>query len=80
MALTTGAIMYAAALVRKPDMRRFEILVEGPVEIGRMGDKNADRIALVQKWSKVFEGFVEQHPDQWAWFHPRWKTRPPKED
>ena len=80
LALTTGAIIYAAALVRKPDMRRFEILVEGPVEIERTGDKNADRIALVQKWSKVFEGFVEQHPDQWAWFHPRWKTRPPKED
>lgn len=79
LALTTGAVMYAAALVRKPDMNRFEVLVEGPVEIVRTGDKSADRIALVQKWSGLFEKFVRQHPDQWAWFHPRWKTRPPEE-
>lgn len=80
LAMTTGAVMYAAALVRKPDMRSFEILIEGPVEIERTGDKNADRIALVEKWSKIFEGFIEKHPDQWAWFHPRWKTRPPGMD
>jgi KDO2-lipid IV(A) lauroyltransferase len=80
IALTTGAVMYAAALVRKPDLRHFEILIEGPVEIKRTGDKTADRIALVQKWSRLFEWFIEQHPDQWAWFHPRWKTRPPEEN
>ncbi len=79
LALTTGALMYAAAMIRKPDMRRFEILIEGPVEIERTGDKTADRIALVKKWSGIFQQFVGQYPDQWAWFHPRWKTRPPEE-
>lgn len=79
LAQTTGAVMYAAACVRKPDSNRFEVLVEGPVEVEQTGDKTADRIALVQKWSNIFEGFVAKHPDQWAWFHPRWKTRPPEE-
>ncbi len=80
LAQTTGAVMYAAACVRKPDLRRFEVLVEGPVEVEQTGDKTADRIALVQKWSGIFEKFVAKHPGQWAWFHPRWKTRPPAEN
>lgn len=79
LALTTGAPLYAAALVRKKGSGRFEALIEGPLQIERTGDKTADRVILTQKWSQLFERFVREHPDQWAWFHPRWKTRPPQE-
>ena len=79
LSLTTGAPMIAAGLVRKSPPNQFEILAEGPIEIKRTANKTADRITLVAKWSKTFESFIKKYPNQWAWFHPRWKTRPPDE-
>jgi len=77
LALSTGAAMYAAAIVRVGGSQRFKVLVEGPVEVERTGDKAADRLALTARWSELFENFIREYPDQWAWFHRRWKTPPP---
>jgi len=57
--------------------RRHHIHVMPEVELVRTGDKRADTVESTQRWSRVVEAVIRAHPEQWAWFHRRWKTRPP---
>lgn len=38
-----------------------------------------DVVADTQKLHAVIEGVIREYPDQWMWWHRRWKTRPPGE-
>ena len=44
-------------------------------EIPMTGDTEADTAAL----HAHLESVIREYPDQWMWFHRRWKTRPPGE-
>ena len=50
---------------------RFELLSRAPYE---RGAAEIDR--LTQSYTAAFEKHVRQYPNQWAWFHRRWKTQP----
>jgi KDO2-lipid IV(A) lauroyltransferase len=40
------------------------------------GDREADIVANTQRCSRVVEEMIRRYPEQWIWFHKRWKTRP----
>ncbi|MFC1606453.1 lysophospholipid acyltransferase family protein, partial [Candidatus Latescibacterota bacterium] len=44
------------------------------------GDKYNDILSLTDKASLATEAFIREHPEQWVWFHRRWKTRPDNEN
>jgi len=39
-------------------------------------DEQEQLLDLTQQWVKRLEYFIRQHPDQYFWFHRRWKTQP----
>ena len=43
------------------------------IEIIESGDREKDMEAIITSCSKVTEDFIREHPEQWVWFHRRWK-------
>ena len=51
-----------------------------PVELDYKGKITQGKIkAATQEIAYRLENQIRENPDQWLWFHKRWKTRPPDE-
>jgi Kdo2-lipid IVA lauroyltransferase/acyltransferase len=76
LARLTGAPVYPVFLVRQGSSDRHLIEVLPRVDWVETGDAEADIVANTQRYTTVFEGMLRQYPEQWIWFHKRWRTRP----
>jgi KDO2-lipid IV(A) lauroyltransferase len=74
MALKTGTPVVPAFSVRQKD-GRYKVLVERELELQRSGDKIRDIEDNTALFTRIIEKHVLAHPDQWFWFHRRWKTK-----
>lgn len=72
--LLTGACIVPCFIVR----RAFghEVLIENPIEVVKTGDKRKDILENTQRYTKAIEDCIRKYPEQWVWFHDRWKTHP----
>lgn len=59
-------------VIRLPG-RRFRITADGPLELPRDRSGQPDVAAATQMINSVVEGWIREHPDQWLWFHRRWR-------
>lgn len=66
-------------LTYRDDNHCHHACIGEPLEIEMTGDYDRDTLALTAACSAATEAFIREHPEQWVWFHERWKTRPPKE-
>ena len=48
------------------------------VAFEKSGDEKKDILDLTQRFSSLIEKQIRAHPEQWFWFHDRWRTRPPR--
>ena len=46
------------------------------IEYTPTGDRERDEYAVTEMCSKVTEQAIRAHPEQWVWFHRRWKKQP----
>lgn len=79
LAMLTGAPLYPVFLVREGESKRHRIEVLPEVEMVTIGDREADIQVNTQRCTAIIEGMIRRYPEQWIWFHKRWKTRPPGE-
>lgn len=42
-------------------------------------DQGENIVKLTQECTTMIENQIRRYPEQWFWFHNRWKTKPPKE-
>jgi Kdo2-lipid IVA lauroyltransferase/acyltransferase len=61
-----------ARVVRLPD-RRFLVMTEGPFTLPRDASGLVDVPAATQMITQVVERWIREHPEQWLWFHRRWR-------
>lgn len=54
----------------------YTVQVHPRIEFERTGDLRKDLVAITQQCQDVVEAAVREHPEQWLWFHRRWKARP----
>jgi len=76
LALLSDAPVYPAFLVREGETERHRIVVLPAVELVRTGNREHDIVANTQRYTQVLEDVIRRHPEQWIWFHRRWRTRP----
>ncbi|MGA9868428.1 MAG: lipid A biosynthesis lauroyl acyltransferase [Acetobacteraceae bacterium] len=59
-------------VIRLPGAR-FRVDAVGPLDLPRELDGSVDVSATMQMVTCIIEGWVREHPDQWLWFHRRWR-------
>jgi len=57
----------------------LELLEEIDASGTSTGNQEEDTVRLTQKCTSIIEEKIRQYPEQWFWFHNRWKTRPQQE-
>ena len=77
MAVRTGTPLFFAAARRLPD-GRHQLRVE-QVDVDRDGPVEDAVQRMTAAFTARLEAAVRETPEQYFWFHKRWKTRPPKE-
>lgn len=79
LAAHSGAPIVPVFLAREGESERHRLIIYPDVELADSGDPLADMIATTERCNRAIERILTEHPDQWIWFHKRWKTRPPGE-
>jgi len=64
--------------IYRDNNHNHHICVGEPLGIEPTGDMEHDIELLTASAAKVTENFIREHPEQWVWFHQRWKTKPPQ--
>jgi KDO2-lipid IV(A) lauroyltransferase len=59
-------------VIRLPG-HRFRVAAEGPFDLPRDGSGRIDIQRSTQVITSVIERWVRENPDQWLWFHRRWR-------
>lgn len=76
LALKTGAPVIPGFLIPGKEQHSFRIRFYPHIETARSADRDAD----VQRYTGLFNSFIEQvireYPEQWLWGHRRFRTQP----
>lgn len=75
LALRTGASAVCGFLVREGGCRH-RMVVQGPITLVRSGNHERDVLENTARFTALIEQHIRSHPEQWVWFHRRWKRRP----
>jgi KDO2-lipid IV(A) lauroyltransferase len=75
IALRTGAALIPAFIIRQRD-DTHKVVIEKALELRTTGDGESDILTNTARFTKIIESYIRKHPEQWIWFHQRWKTRP----
>ena len=73
LALRLDAPVFAAYSLRDGRSFRHRACFDGPLELIRTGDREADVLANTQMFNDKLEEIIRRHPEQWLWTHRRWK-------
>ena len=75
IAMKTGSPVVPVFSVRQPD-GRYRVVFENEVDLVRSGSKLSDTEENTALFNRIINKYIYWYPEQWFWFHKRWKTRP----
>jgi KDO2-lipid IV(A) lauroyltransferase len=75
IAMKTGTPVIPVFSARQPD-GRYRVVFEEELALIRTGSKIFDTEENTALFNRTFEKYIYWYPEQWFWFHKRWKTRP----
>ena len=75
MAMRSGAPVIPAFMARQKS-GKYKFILKPAIDVVCTDDYDADLDVNTQRFTKIVEEIVREYPDQWFWFHQRWKTKP----
>jgi KDO2-lipid IV(A) lauroyltransferase len=66
-----------ARVIRLPG-GRFRVEVTPPLDLPRDGEGRIDVIGATQAMNDLISAWVREHPEQYLWFHRRWRIAQPR--
>jgi KDO2-lipid IV(A) lauroyltransferase len=55
---------------------RYRVCFDPPLSIDAKLPRKEATIDLTSRLNAVYEAWIRETPEQWAWYQPRWRTRP----
>jgi KDO2-lipid IV(A) lauroyltransferase len=74
----TGAAVVPVFTARQPNGKN-RVYIYPALDLPNTRDEEQDLRAGAQVCNQAIEAFIRRFPEQWVWFHARWKSRPPEE-
>jgi KDO2-lipid IV(A) lauroyltransferase len=65
--------VHGTRVIRHPDIR-FTVELTPPLDLPRDAEGRVDVQGATQAMTRVVEGWVREHPEQWLWQHRRWRA------
>ncbi len=75
MAMRSGAPVVPVFMARQKS-GKYKLIVKPAIEAVCTDDYEADLVVNTQRFTKIIEDIIREYPEQWFWFHQRWKTKP----
>jgi KDO2-lipid IV(A) lauroyltransferase len=72
----TQAAVVPVFIARQPSGKN-RVYIYPALELPKTGDEEADLHAGAALCNAALENFLRRFPEQWVWFHARWKSKPP---
>ena len=77
LALAMNAAIHLAFIFRDPERKFHHVLRFGPpIAIDPNAPREEEVARITRRCNEELEKAIREAPDQWMWFHRRWKTRP----
>lgn len=76
LALAADVPLVPCGVVRVGD--GFRVEVREPIFPDRSRPRDEEVLRLTRAWSAAIERMILDYPEQWMWFHQRWRTTPEK--
>ena len=54
----------------------YRVCFEPPLSLDSDLPRKEATLDLTRRLSSVYEAWIRETPEQWAWYQPRWRTRP----
>ena len=54
----------------------FQVIVHPAIDYKVSSDKEKDSYNIMLQINQIIEGWIKENPEQWFWFHNRWKNTP----
>ncbi len=81
LARTSRAPIVPVRCVRTKDQPdRYRILFEPAIHWDSSLPKPEARTRILRGLNEMYENWIRETPEQWAWYQPRWRTRPGAHD
>lgn len=75
LARSTGAALVPVFIARQPS-GRHRVYIEPALNLPATDDEEADFAEGSRLTNEAIEKYVRRFPEQWVWFHRRWKSKP----